>query len=60
MSAICPACQAALRTAHASLEVIADAFATDEDRKVAAEELARAGDRLRPLPTQPREIGRQS
>jgi hypothetical protein len=44
----CPACQAAIRTAEAALDVLNDVDASDEDRRIAAEELARAGDHLRP------------
>jgi hypothetical protein len=45
---ICPACQAAIRTAHAALDVLGAENASEATRQIAAEELARAGDHLRP------------
>lgn len=45
---VCLACEAAIRTATAALEVLDDKDVSNEDRRVAAEELARAGDRLWP------------
>jgi hypothetical protein len=45
---ICPECQAAIRTATAALAVLNDANAADEDLRIAADELARASDHLRP------------
>ncbi len=46
----CPACQAAIRAAGAALDVFNDVDASDEDRRIAAEELVRAVDQLRPPP----------
>lgn len=48
--AICPACQAAIRTVGAALDLLDDVGASNEDRRIAAEELGRAGDWLRRAP----------